>query len=103
KSQLEGTGFEIEQASLKGSLIVHFPDKFFKPGQYQLGPWQQKRMQKLLDILEPHRDRIDVVFIGHTDSQAISKGKGKVVDSNLVLSNLRAARSAEFALLKGFD
>lgn len=103
KGVLEQSGFAIEQSALNDSLIVHFPDGFFRPGQYQVGPMQQKRLIKLLNVLEPHRDALDLVFIGHTDSAAIAPGKGKFVDSNLVLSNLRAARAAEFALLKGFD
>ena len=103
RTAIETAGLKIEESALKGSLTIHFSDQFFAPGQYQLTLKQNEKLQQLLSLLEPYRSQIDLVFIGHTDTSAIATGRKKVVDSNLVLSNLRAARAAEFALLKGFD
>lgn len=103
RSALESKGLEMEAQGMNGTVTVHFAANFFGPGQYQLGRQQQEKLAEVFDLLAPYQEKVDLVFIGHTDTSALAPARGRVVDSNLVLSNLRAARAAEFALLKGYD
>lgn len=99
---LKDDGFHAEPGKKPGTLVVHFPENYYELGKYEIRGQQEEWMQQLLRVLLPQKKRISIVFIGHADTLAFNKN-AKIIDSNLVLSNLRGARAAEYALLHGFD
>ncbi len=103
RNEMSLSGFVVDKASVKGSITVHLPDNIYGPGAYEVGKKHHAPLKKLLEILSPYKDSVELVFIGHTDAQAVRQDNRKVIDSNLVLSNLRGARAAEFALLRGYN
>lgn len=62
----------------------------------------KKKLEKLFKVLKPYQDYINVVFVRHTDQVPI-KNKFGIIDSNLTLSHLRAAKAVEFAINSGFN
>lgn len=103
RSEFLKEGFSVNYSELSGSLTIDFPDAFYGPGEFQLEKKQKAVLGKVLQVLNAHKEKLSLTFIGHTDAQAVRRGKDKILDSNLVLSNLRGARAAEFALLRGYQ
>jgi flagellar motor protein MotB len=83
-------------------LLVDFPDNFYPLGQYVISDLQKIELLKTLELLLPFKETVSLTFIGHTDDLPLTRSN-QIINSNLVLSNLRASRAAEFALLQGFD
>ncbi len=100
----------LSQPSLKVSvrgaqqdLVLDFPSGFFSAGQHHLGSSQRTLLKNVLRVLQPFHTQVSLTFEGHTDPQPVRGTKNKVIDSNLVLSSLRAARAAELAVEQGFE
>lgn len=87
----------------RSGILIHFPDNIYDEGEFAVNGQIRKRLQELLEPLQAHKDLIQVTFIGHTDTAPIKRLDKRIIDSNLVLSNLRASRAAEVALSAGFD
>jgi|GEM_PF-1260067 len=92
KLEKRATGFDVV-----------FKDNLFSPGEYGLGREEQKRVLRLLDVLVPYQDRIDVFFVGHADSQPLARSKSEIISNNFVLSSLRATSALTLALQHGFS
>lgn len=90
------------QQDIRG-VLIDFPDNMFKMGQYSLTKKMQEEITKVLDVVKLHKDDVMVTFIGHTDEIPVKSAGGSVIDTNFVLSNLRAAKAVEFAVETGFD
>ncbi len=91
-----GPGFE--------SLTLILDDNLFESGSYRINESIQKIIQPILDRLSPYKEEIVLTWIGHTDATPVTQLKkiNSVIDSNLVLSNLRSIRAVEFTLQQGF-
>lgn len=107
-------GIEVIEAALKASslpvqarrqgetLFIDLDQDLYRPGAYAFPREREEELSSLLRKMSPYADEIQLTFVGHADERAIRR-KDKIIDSNLVLSNLRATRAAEFALRQGFD
>ena len=84
-------------------IVIDFPDNFYRAGTYALGEAQKEELKKVLEAIKPHSDALVLTFIGHSDQSPMKAKQGAVIDSNLVLSNLRAAKAVEFAVTQGFN
>ncbi len=85
-------------------LVIHFPDNIYMNRGYLLPEESKQELSKLLDALKPFEQQIHLTFIGHADSRPIRIHPGDLIDSNLILSNLRATKAAEHAIrVAGFD
>jgi len=87
-----------------GSVVINLPPNIFRPGQMNLDAKVRRELGHVLDIIVPFSEQVSISIVGHTDEVPVSALRNKkIVDSNLVLSNLRATKAVEFAVSNGFD
>ena len=91
-----------EDVKYKGGILIDLEDNIYANGKFELSKKTQKSLKVLFGLLSKHQSHLNMVFIGHTDSIPV-KNKKSVVDSNLILSHMRAAKAVEFAIDEGFD
>lgn len=91
-----------DAAKYKGGIIIDLPDNIFANGKFELSNKTQKSLDHLLEVIKPYHQHLNLVFIGHTDAAPVNSKIG-VIDSNLILSHVRAAKAVEYATGKGFD
>jgi flagellar motor protein MotB len=84
-------------------LLIEFPDEFYRLGEYRIGPNQEAVFARLLQALAPFRSRLSAVLVGHADKVPVGHPIESLINSNLILSTLRAGRAAEYMMLKGWD
>lgn len=84
-------------------FVIDFPDDFYSAGKYELNAKQKKELARVLAVVREYDENIHLTFIGHTDEVPVAYANNKVINSNLVLSNLRAARAVEVAWEEGFS
>ena len=84
------------------AAAIDCPDNIYRNGKYNISDTHKKQLVELFEAIKPYQEHINLVFIGHTDQTPI-KSKFGVIESNLILSHLRAAKAVEFAIEKGFD
>ncbi len=102
---LKGSDISVQPAD-KGVINLNFADNVYEPFGYVPNRKVKAELNEILKRLSPHKANLKITFIGHTDDAAINskrKKKNEVISSNLVLSNLRAARAVEHAMANGFD
>jgi flagellar motor protein MotB len=95
--------FGFNKTNQSNAIILDLPDNFYGPGQYALPQKGVQPLKSALSAIKPYRANLELIFVGHTDATPLSQAHKKILDSNLVLSNLRATRAVEFALNEGFD
>ena len=100
-SSLSEMDYEVDKE--KKSLIVHFPDDIFQPGQYRISDQNKKTMNRFLDILKPHQGKVRLYFEGHADTAPLVRHRSSVVTDNFVLSSLRANAALSLARGNGFS
>lgn len=100
-SSLSEMDYEVDKE--KRSLIVHFPDNLFGPGQYRIAETNQKSMTRFLEILKPHQEKVRLYFEGHADTTPLVRHRSDVVTDNFVLSSLRANAALSIARSQGFS
>lgn len=91
-----------DASKYKGGVLIDLPDNIYRNGKYNISDTHKKQLVELFEAIKPYQEHINLVFIGHTDQTPI-KSKFGVIESNLILSHLRAAKAVEFAIEKGFD
>ena len=84
----------------KESLILKFPDNLYPPGAVALNKVNSDLLKDTLVKLEKYWPQIEITFIGHADSQRLSK-KHSFIRNNHDLSALRASRALQLALDMG--
>jgi len=84
-------------------LVILLADNVYAPARFTVDSAMGADLTRILDLLRPFAKEISLTFIGHTDESPIARIGGTVVDSNIVLSNLRAAKAVEFAISHGWD
>jgi flagellar motor protein MotB len=101
--QLEAQNLAVSKAAEPGVLTIDLANDLYRPGQYALSDEAAKKLVQTLKSIKPYADSITLTFIGHTDAAPVVHLDRRIIDSNLVLSNLRATRAVELALTQGFD
>lgn len=95
----EGKG---EQKQVYKEFLIDLPPNIYEVGKYDLSHSVTSKLEKVFDVIREHKKDVDVYFIGHTDVLKFKKNKD-VINSNLVLSSMRAVKAVEYAIKKGFD
>lgn len=101
--KLKGMDVSVAAQVQNEKLVIDFPDNFYTAGKYELTTTQKKELAQVLAVVREFNDNIHLTFIGHTDEVPVAYANNKVINSNLVLSNLRAARAVEVAWEEGFS
>ncbi len=84
------------------SLLVNLPDDYFRPGRYRIDSKNRHVMTRLLELVKPYSDHVNIYFEGHSDEEPLARAKTPVLTDNLVLSSLRATSALNFAKEMGF-
>lgn len=100
---LNSIGLTSERDPETGGILVHLPDNLYPAGEFALNDRAKESLAKLLARIEPYAGQLTLTLIGHADAQPLLVHREAIVDSNLVLSSLRASRAAEFVMESGFD
>lgn len=104
KEKLQITTISFETEVDENSVIVHFKDGIYRPGQYSVtGDEFSGALKAVSEIVQPFQGEITITFIGHADSIPLSAGLREKVGSNMILSSLRAAKAAEYFIGLGID
>lgn len=91
-----------DPSAYKGGILIDFKDDLYGRGSVDLSIKAMAEIKRVLDLVKPYEKKLNIVFIGHTDSIPF-KGSRGMVNSNMILSSLRAAKAVEFAIDRGFD
>jgi chemotaxis protein MotB len=86
----------------KTGLQIDLVENIYSPGSYEMSQEAKTQLEKVLAGLLPFKEKINLVFVGHTDAVPIKAGKN-VIESNMILSSLRASKAVEMALSKGYN
>jgi flagellar motor protein MotB len=101
-TSFEQASYKVSSNDKKDVLVVNLSDEIFGSRQFDLTGPVKKELNKALELLTPYKDQIKIVFIGHSDSDALTK-TNRFMTNNIELSSLRASRALEYAAELGFD
>ena len=93
---------ELSNGNDQSSLTVHLKDQLYSKRQFVIEGQVKDELKKVLQILLPYKDKLQITLIGHSDQLALSNA-GFYLASNLDLSSLRASRALSFAIEEGYD
>jgi chemotaxis protein MotB len=91
-----------EKQLYKQGFQIDFENNIYPLGSYEMNQKTIQDLKILLESLKTHREKVNLIFIGHTDMAPI-KNKKQVVDNNMILSTLRASKAVEIAVKNGFS
>lgn len=96
---------KIEKEDTQDVLYIHFPENFFKAGQFELSKEQEQAVEAVLLTLKNSSDKIQINFEGYTDPEPIkyTQRRYTFIKSNYQLSSLRANSALEIARKIGFN
>ena len=84
------------QANLDGdSIILRFGLNAYAPGQVRPPTAIQPQLNQLADILKPYLDEVDIVVVGHADTQKVRRYRKRFSD-NLEVSLARSVRAVRY-------
>ena len=84
------------QANLDGdSIILRFGLNAYAPGQVRPPTAIQPQLNQLADILKPYLDEVDIVVVGHADTQKVRRNRKRFND-NLEVSLARSVRAVRY-------
>jgi len=92
---------DIETKHDGESLMIEFPDNAYLKGRAALTPQYKMLLFKILTRLSPYSNEINLVFVGHTDSDPIHRKTQRISD-NIDLSSERAKYALFRAQRMGF-
>jgi flagellar motor protein MotB len=102
--KVEGTkGLFIDRGTKQRSLMISFEDNLYQPGRIDMPADQVAKLVEILDKLRPFQTLINITFIGHTDSQAVTRSRSRYLQDNFALSSLRASTALQYAAKAGMD
>ncbi|MEI8027602.1 MAG: flagellar motor protein MotB [Pseudomonadota bacterium] len=101
-TELEKRLFTVSKEANIEQLTVHLSDQIYGLRQFALNPKLEKELNEVLEIVRPHKDKVRIIFIGHSDSLPLSAPDSHLAN-NLDLSSLRASRAISYATSQGFD
>ncbi|MEK6554468.1 MAG: flagellar motor protein MotB [Bdellovibrionota bacterium] len=87
----------------KKSIYVLFPDDIYRNGDTKLTTVGADQLAQFLKLIEPYLGRMEVIFIGHTDSKPLRYARSEYLVNNFDLSSLRASQALKLALGLGLD
>lgn len=94
--------FNIKTEKRAEAIIYRFPDNIFAKNKFHMNKPHKEHLFSLLKKLKPYYDKVDIVFIGHTDQNPVTKPfYNGVVKNNFDLSSLRANSALRAALEVG--
>lgn len=93
---------KVDIAPDRESLVVHFPDDFFLPGQHLISREHSPAIHNFLEVLKPYEGEVNLYFEGHADQKPLQKAKNNIIIDNFVLSSLRASSALLIAKQMGF-
>jgi flagellar motor protein MotB len=99
KSNLKGIDFKINDKTK--SVTFMLADDIYKQGRILPSVEGQNALKELIELLKPYQESLDIVFVGHTDSDPVKHAKVLGIENNFDLSALRAAAAVRFALSEG--
>ncbi|MBF0315980.1 MAG: hypothetical protein HQK50_08770 [Oligoflexia bacterium] len=80
--------------SFKGNkLILQFPHNIYSLGQYDP---PEKLINDIVTILKSHKKNLIVTVIGYTDQKQFTQKNKTLINDNLTLAGLRAAKAASY-------
>lgn len=99
KNNLKNIKFEVGEKTKSVTFILE--DNIFREGRTTPSVLGKKSLIELLNLLQPYKEEIDMVFVGHTDSVPVSKSKTPNIENNFDLSALRASVAVKIAMKFG--
>jgi len=93
--------FHLSSEVKDDTLILTFPDNSYEMGKIYLNDQIKGKLSNVLKVLEKNINKIEIIFVGHTDSVPVIQDKKNIVEDNYDLSVLRASKALQFALHEG--
>jgi flagellar motor protein MotB len=99
-TSLGALGLDIQTQFDKKSLVLNLPEDIFSPGKFTLTEDKQKILETVLNRIKPAMRRVNVAFIGHSDS-TVATSSPSAYNDNFILSSLRAWHGLRTAVKLG--
>ena len=87
----------------KKEILIDLSDNLYGRNQFNLNKSVKSELDQVLDVIDASKNKLNIIFIGHTDKVKFNKSSTEVINNNIVLSSMRAARAVEYAIGKGFS
>jgi flagellar motor protein MotB len=99
RKRLEELNVKVETPG--SALMLNLDSDIFALGQFELNDQTQTQLKEILKIVEPYKNEIEIVVIGHSDTKHIGR-KNNYLTNNFDLSSLRALKALQFVIDQGF-
>lgn len=99
---LRQIGVDVDTTEEPSALTINLPDNIYSSTTFEITPKIQLILDQIFSLILDHKDKINVHFIGHSDSAPIKTSTSVFLTSNYTLSALRAAKALEYSLNLGY-
>lgn len=93
---------QIIDSSEDKEIIIDLPDNIFPLNSIYMNKKGKISMARALKILAQHKDSIQLIFVGHSDSKKVYPRLEKAISNNFALSSLRASEALNSAISFGY-
>lgn len=100
RKQFENMNLRIDKPG--NALVIQLEPDIFKLGEFKLDHRTEERLKEISDLIEPFKNSVDIVVIGHSDAAKVSRSKNQYMSNNFDLSSLRALKALQYMLTLGF-
>jgi flagellar motor protein MotB len=83
------------------SVTFLLSDEIFSRGGTDMNKKGRLDLAELLAVLKPFADKVDIIFVGHTDPRPFRAQASAFIENNFDLSALRAAQAVKLAMTQG--
>ncbi len=87
-------------ANKKVEVEIDLPHNIYKRGAYSVDSEVKKHLDKITHILKDDLKGLQIIIVGHTDKTKFKETQ-QVINNNLILSSLRAAKAVEYLISIG--
>ena len=97
----KGNKNEATVGNEKLEINIDLANNLYGLGMYDVNSEVQKQLDKIINIVKNDISGLQLIIIGHTDKLRFNKASKGVINNNLILSSLRAAKAVEYLVGQG--
>jgi flagellar motor protein MotB len=90
-------------AKSRMEVLIDLPPDVYQVGKFDVNENVKVELDKILSLIKNSKDYVNLIVIGQTDSINFAEKNKSIINNNLILSSMRAAKAVEYAIQSGFD
>jgi flagellar motor protein MotB len=85
------------------SVLVSFDGDQFAPGSFEIRADLKNQLSHIADVLAPYKEHIQILVVGHADSQVVKNHINPYMKDNFDVSSLRALAATRYLSQQGIS